>query len=127
MSGFIPEKFTWSADSLINSHVSDPRLRELLAYLNPLYGGVEGHTPAYVHALIHVLYINGATRFKGGSQQLADALKRVIENAGRQCAFKQKRDKNRCLRQDDNSCTHIGRRYIQKQSITSQRFIRSLC
>ena len=38
------EKFTWSADSLINSHVSDPRLRELLAYLNPLYGGVEGHT-----------------------------------------------------------------------------------
>lgn len=76
------EKFTWSADSLINSHVSDPRLRELLAYLNPLYGGVEGHTPAYVHALIHVLYINGATRFKGGSQQLADALKRVIENAG---------------------------------------------
>ncbi len=76
------EKFTWSADRLINSHVSDPRLRELLAYLNPLYGGIEGHTPAYVHALIHVLYINGATRFIGGSQQLADTLKGVIENAG---------------------------------------------
>ena len=76
------EKFTWSADRLINEYVSNPKLRELLAYLNPLYGGVEGHTPAYVHALINVLYINGSSRFIDGSQQLADALQRVITSHG---------------------------------------------
>lgn len=76
------EKFTWPADKLINEYVSNPKLREILAYLNPLYGGVEGHTPAYVHALINVLYINGASRFIDGSQQLADALKCVITAHG---------------------------------------------
>lgn len=76
------EKFTWSADQLINHYVTNPKLREILAYLNPLYGGVEGHTPAYVHALINVLYINGASRFIDGSQQLADALKCVITAHG---------------------------------------------
>lgn len=76
------EKFTWSADRLINEYVSNPILRELLAYLNPLYGGVEGHTPAYVHALINVLYINGASRFIDGSQQLAEALKCVVTAHG---------------------------------------------
>ena len=78
------DKFVWSADKLINEYVADPKLREILAYLNPLYGGVEGHTPAYVHALINVLYINGASRFIDGSQQLADALRRVITAYGGQ-------------------------------------------
>lgn len=76
------DKFTWSADRLIDEYVKDSKLRELLAYLNPLYGGVAGHTPAYVHALINVLYINGSSRFIGGSQQLADALKLVITDHG---------------------------------------------
>lgn len=72
------DKFIWPADKLISHYVSDKKLQEILAYLNPLYGGVEGHTPAYIHALINVLYINGASRFIDGSQQLADALKCVI-------------------------------------------------
>lgn len=72
------DEFIWPADKLISHYVSDKKLQELLAYLNPLYGGVEGHTPAYIHALINVLYINGASRFIDGSQQLADALKCVI-------------------------------------------------
>lgn len=76
------ERFSMAADQLIAEHVSDPKLREILAYLNPLYAGMAGHTPAYVHALINVLYINGASRFIGGSQQLADALKCVIEHNG---------------------------------------------
>lgn len=76
------ELFTMPADRLIARFISDPRLRELLAYLNPLYGGVEGHTPAYIHALINVLYINGASRFAGGSQQLADALAATIRDNG---------------------------------------------
>lgn len=76
------EKFIWPADKLIAHYVKDEKLREILAYLNPLYGGVEGHTPAYIHALINVLYINGASRFIDGSQQLADALKCVITAHG---------------------------------------------
>lgn len=72
------DEFNWAADKLISNYVSDKKLQEILAYLNPLYGGVKGHTPAYIHALINVLYINGASRFIDGSQQLADALKGVI-------------------------------------------------
>lgn len=76
------DKFVWPADKLIAHYVSDKKLQEILAYLNPLYGGVEGHTPAYIHALINVLYINGASRFIDGSQQLADALRCVISAHG---------------------------------------------
>lgn len=82
--GFIfhSDKFVWPADKLISYYVSDEKLQEILAYLNPLYGGVRGHTPAYIHALINVLYINGASRFIDGSLQLAEALKGVIESNG---------------------------------------------
>lgn len=76
------ENFLIASDQLINRYIGDPRLREVLAYLNPLYGGVEGHTPAYIHALLTVLYLNGASRFAGGSQQLADLLKDVIVSNG---------------------------------------------
>lgn len=82
--GFVmhSEMFTWPADKFISHFVREPKLQELLAYLNPLYGGVAGHTPAYVHALINVLYINGSSRFVDGSQQLAEALKCVINAHG---------------------------------------------
>lgn len=76
------DEFIWPADKLISHFISDKKLQEILAYLNPLYGGVKGHTPAYIHALINVLYINGAARFIDGSQQLADALKCVINAHG---------------------------------------------
>lgn len=76
------EEFSMPADALIAKYVADPKLREILAYLNPLYGGIKGHTPAYIHALINVLYIGGATRFINGSQQLADALEKIIGDNG---------------------------------------------
>lgn len=76
------ENFLISADALIDKYVKDGKLREILAYLNPLYGGEKGHTPAYIHAILNVLYINGASRFVGGGQQLADALCGVIETNG---------------------------------------------
>lgn len=76
------EEFLLSADALIARYVRDPRLRDLLAYMNPMYGGMAGHTPAYVHALINVFYIEGPCRFVGGSQQMADALVEVITAAG---------------------------------------------
>jgi len=74
--------FLQAADEFIAAHVTDPRLRDLLAYMNPMYGGVAGHTPAYIHALINVLYIDGPSRFIDGSQQLADALAAVISEGG---------------------------------------------
>ena len=74
--------FLMPADRFIAKYVSDPVLAELLAYMNPMYAGVAGHTPAFIHALINVLYINGSSMFAGGSQQMADALARVIEDGG---------------------------------------------
>lgn len=78
------ENFLIAADELIDRYVGNPKLREILAYLNPLYGGVKGHTPAYIHALLNVLYINGSARFAGGSQHLADSLADVIRDGGGQ-------------------------------------------
>lgn len=75
-------EFLMPADMFIAKYISDPVLAELLAYMNPMYAGVAGHTPAFVHALINVLYINGSSMFAGGSQQMADALARVIVNGG---------------------------------------------
>lgn len=76
------EQFLWAASDLIAHYVKDEHLRDVLAYMNPMYGGVEGHTPAYIHALINVLYIDGPSRFVGGSQQMADALVQVIGQGG---------------------------------------------
>lgn len=74
--------FLLPADRFIAKYITDPLLCELLAYMNPMYGGVAGHTPAFVHALINVLYINGSSMFEGGSQQMADALADIITDAG---------------------------------------------
>lgn len=76
------EHFLWAADELINNYIRDPKLRDLLAYMNPMYGGVAGHTPAYIHALINVLYLAGSSLFNDGSQQLADLLAGVITEVG---------------------------------------------
>lgn len=83
------EMFLWSADKFISHFIKDETLCSVLSYMNPLYGGVKGHTPAYVHALINVFYIEEESRFVGGSQQLADALANVIrENGGEVLANK---------------------------------------
>ena len=76
------EEFLLAADAFIAQYVSDPHLRSVLAYMNPLYGGRAGQTPAYIHAIISVLYINGTSRFVGGSQHTADLLARVITDHG---------------------------------------------
>ena len=76
------EDFFLSVNDFIDKYISDPKLALLLAYMNPLYGGEKDKTPAYIHALVNVLYINGASRFEGGSQLFADALKECIEKNG---------------------------------------------
>ena len=72
------DDFLVAANDFIAHYVKDERLRSILAYMNPLYGGRAGQTPAYIHAIISTLYINGASRFVGGSARFADLLAEVI-------------------------------------------------
>lgn len=76
------DEFMMAANDFIARYISDRRLRSVIAYMNPLYGGRHDQTPAYVHAIINVLYINGASRFVGGSSQFADVLADVITQHG---------------------------------------------
>lgn len=78
------EEFMISATDLIARYISDERLRNVLGYVNPLYGGFRDATPAYIHALISVLYITGPSRFEGGSGLFANTLRDlIIENNGK--------------------------------------------
>ncbi len=80
----MPDGSLLAASDFIAQHVTNPKLRSVLAYMNPLYGGQGGVTPAYVHAIISALYIHGASRFVGGSSRFADVLTEVItRNGGR--------------------------------------------
>ncbi len=74
--------FLMAADEFIAQYVHDERLQSVLAYMNPLYGGRAHQTPAYIHAVISTLYINGASRFIGGSSHFADLLADVILQHG---------------------------------------------
>ena len=76
------DNFLMAADDFIARYIQDKRLRSVVAWMNPLYGGRGGHTPAFVHAVISVLYINGASRFVGGSSHFADLLAGVIKAHG---------------------------------------------
>jgi len=76
------EEFCMPADGFIAKYITDERLRKMLAYIHPLYGGRAGFTPAFIHATISILHINGLSRFAGGSQLLADALVDSIRDRG---------------------------------------------
>lgn len=76
------EEFLMPTDEFIAKYIKDKKLQDLLAYMNPMYGGIAGHTPAYIHAMINVLYIEGSSQFIDGSQQLANCLKAIIEGNG---------------------------------------------
>ena len=71
-----------SVNELIAQFTDNPRLQAVLAWNNTLYGGEKDKTPAYIGAFITHFYIEGASRFVGGSQQLADALMGVIVQNG---------------------------------------------
>lgn len=78
------DDFLGSVNHLMDRYIADPKLKSLLGYLSPLVGGKGETTPAYIHALLSSLHINGTFQFVGESQQLADALAQVIESAGGQ-------------------------------------------
>lgn len=78
------EEFMMAANDFISKYIRDPKLCNILAYMNPLYGGKKNMTPAYIHALISVLYINGPSRFAGGSYLFANTLRDcIIGNGGK--------------------------------------------
>ena len=80
----LSEDFLRPYNSLIDKYIHNQKLKNLLSYLSPLFGGVEDMTPAFFNALLSVLHIGGTFQFIGGSQQMADLLKEVIENGGGQ-------------------------------------------
>lgn len=78
------DDFLGSVDELRDQYIADPKLKTLLGYLTPLFGSDPQTTPAYIHALLSTLHINGTFQFVDESQQLAEALAEVIENTGGQ-------------------------------------------
>ncbi len=76
------EEFLSSANDFIAKYVKDEKLRSILAYMNPLYSGRENQTPAFIHAVISVLYIHGASRFVAGSDKFADTMESLILRQG---------------------------------------------
>lgn len=76
------EEFMLSASDFIAKYICDEKLRSVVAYMNPMYSGRYDSTPAFVHAIISVLYIKGPSRFEGGSHHFADALAKVITDNG---------------------------------------------
>ena len=70
------------ADEFVAKYISDNRLRTVLGWLNPLTGAIPGITPAYVHAIINILYISGSSRFAGGTKPIVERLVGIIEGAG---------------------------------------------
>lgn len=76
------EEFGMSADGFIAKYITDERLQQMLAYVNPLYGGRADTTPAFIHATISVLHIDGLNRFAGGSLRFAETLSDSIKARG---------------------------------------------
>lgn len=77
------EDFMMPADAFIAKYLRNNKLRSIVAYTNTLYGGRAGRTPAYVHAIISVSFINGIVRFEDTSRGFKDLLTSVItENGG---------------------------------------------
>ena len=76
------DDFLWPADVFVGHFIHDNQLKALLSYLVPLYAGKKGETPAYEHAMVNVLHIEGSYMFRNGSQCMADALANVIRGAG---------------------------------------------
>ena len=71
-----------SVDEVIDSIITDNRLRNVLGSQNILYGGQKGITPFYIHALIINSYIESSWRFVNGSSQAAIFLAKSIRSFG---------------------------------------------
>lgn len=66
----------------IDQFFTNGKLKRIIAWNNSLYAGIYDKTPAFVHILITRFYLEGATRFIDGPQQLADSMANIIKAAG---------------------------------------------
>jgi all-trans-retinol 13,14-reductase len=77
-SSYFDENFLIPVGKFIETFTSNEKLKAVLAWNNSLYAGSSDSTPIYMHALVTKFYIEGASRFVGGSQQLANAMVDLI-------------------------------------------------
>jgi all-trans-retinol 13,14-reductase len=73
---------TKSVGEVIDSLISNPLLRQVLAGTQFLYAGEKYHTPFSTHALITDSYDQSAFRIVGGSSLMADRLTESIRSRG---------------------------------------------
>ncbi|HEX8545633.1 MAG TPA: NAD(P)-binding protein, partial [Cytophagaceae bacterium] len=66
----------------IDSIITDPKLRNVLAGTNPLYAGEADMTPLYVHALINHSYIESAWKCVDGGSQIERHLSKNLKANG---------------------------------------------
>ena len=101
-----------SVDEVIDSVISDPVLRQVLAGILPLYAGEKGRTPFLSHALIFDFYNQSAFRIVGGSSMVADSMAETIRSYGGKVLLRHKAEKIEC---NDTQATAIitedGERY----------------
>ncbi|MDR2389654.1 MAG: NAD(P)/FAD-dependent oxidoreductase [Tannerellaceae bacterium] len=71
-----------SASRFLQEITSNALLRQVLAANLPLYAGVAGKTPLYIHALIRHFYHQSAYRIVGGSDAIAGSLASSIRAMG---------------------------------------------
>ncbi|MCE5344939.1 MAG: FAD-dependent oxidoreductase [Bacteroidales bacterium] len=76
------DELTQPVGKYIDQFFKNEKLKRVVAWNNSLYAGIYDKTPAFVHILISRFYLDGATRFVDGSQQLADNMVKVIKAAG---------------------------------------------
>ncbi len=103
------DDFLLPADTFIAKYLKNSKLRSIAAYTNTLYGGRAGFTPAYIHAIISVSFINGICRFEGTSRGFKDLLVSVITQNGGKVLTNQKvtkivtKNKNAVCAQTENN------------------------
>jgi all-trans-retinol 13,14-reductase len=78
-----PDHVKQSASGFIESVIPDnPLLQKVLAGNIPLYAGVKGKTPLYIHALVNDFYNESTYRIIGGSDSIAKSLVKSIRSMG---------------------------------------------
>ncbi len=76
------EPLSISASGFINECVNDKRLQNFLAGTNALYGGEKERSNLYHHSMVCYSNIQGACRFVGGTQHMADSFVNQIRLNG---------------------------------------------
>lgn len=71
-----------SVNDVIDSMITHPILRQVLAGVLPLYAGKRNHTPFVTHALISDFYNQSAFRIVGGSSVVSDSMADSIRSQG---------------------------------------------